>query len=78
MSSTLVWRKIIVVPANNSLPDQLKYILRKRFGGGNYPEILDRTDLRYLEGLADAGVDGAEDLRAAIIEYDEVEILEEY
>lgn len=51
MSSTLRWR-----PTNHEgeyLGDQLKFILRKRYGGivSEWVE-LGRSDIQYLEGVA--------------------------
>lgn len=76
MSQSLYWR-----PAKprkeSSLPDTLKLILKKRYETldcANENDVLDAGALPYLEGLADAGVDGAKELIAAIKRHEQVEI----
>lgn len=76
MSTSLYWRP--VSKDYESLPDQLKQALRK--GGetdGTHKRTIDTNECRYLDGLIDAGVDGAKDLKDAVCEYGEVEIWEE-
>jgi len=76
MSSSLIAR-----PTNPnggiSLPTELKFVLRKKFG-----EPIDvrlrRDMVPYLEGVADCGIDGAKALSDYILEHDDVQIIEEY
>lgn len=66
-------------PPVTVLSDDLKYILKKRFwdgdpcGKGNRRE-LDDTDLPYLLGLMDAGVEDAQELRDLILDHGLVRI----
>lgn len=55
------------------LPDALKYALRKR---RNSPCTMYISDIPYLQGLADAGVDGAQQLIELIERHEEVEVFE--
>lgn len=74
MSSTLVWE-----PANRKRADlstALKWILQKKYGGTINNVVMDRQDLPYLSGLADAGVKGVAELQDAIDKYDEIQITE--
>lgn len=75
MSSDLCW-----APANRNmkdLSDAIKFVLRKRFSG-HVEGVLSKGDLPYLEGLRDAGIDGAEQLMEAILKYDDVFVQERY
>lgn len=75
MSSSLEWE-----PRNRereSLPDELKFVLRKRYGEP-VSSIIDDSDLAYLAGLRDAGIEGAEDLIEAINKYGEIHVKEHY
>jgi hypothetical protein len=78
MSFNLYWRPVKPTTAK-SLPRDLKKPLAKRFfdsdgslKGG--PVTLTDKDSDYLEGLADAGVDGAEELIEAIRRHGAVEV----
>ena len=73
MSATLIWR---VPKKGNSLPDALKFALRKRYSEGVH--TMTEHDLPYLEGLRDGGVDGAQVLIDAINKHDEIEVWEQY
>ena len=55
MSSTLKWEPI--VETGRPLSDDLKYLLRKRYGGTVYNVTLDEDQISYLEGLKDASND---------------------
>jgi hypothetical protein len=43
-----------------------------------FPISLDKSDLDYLEGLQDAGVEGVEELRNAIVEYGSIDFTEDH
>jgi hypothetical protein len=51
MSSTLKWEPII--DRGKSLSDDLKFRLRKKYGGTIDNIILNQADVAYLEGLRD-------------------------
>ena len=75
MSATLMWepkkRKA------KSLPDALKFILRDKHGLDGR-ETWGTATIPYLRGLVDGGVDGAQELIAAIEAHAEVELWLEY
>lgn len=71
MSSTLYWRP---VGGGKSLPDAIKRALKKRFDLKN--TTLQTHDLDYLNGLRDAGVEGAEELIAAIEKHEAITLSE--
>jgi hypothetical protein len=75
MSQSLYW-KPIKPQRHSSLPSQLKFILQKRYDGLETGEsiILGEAVQPYLEGLADAGIEGAKELIAAIKRHEQVEI----
>lgn len=76
MSANLMWE-----PAKRkaqSLPDGLKFVLRDKYGWDGNRKIYGPGQLSYLRGLADAGVEGAEELIAAIEKHEEVELWLEY
>ncbi len=75
MSSTLKWRPRY--QKGHDLSDQLKYALRKRYTESGVI-CLAASDVPYLEGLRDAGVEDAGKLLEAIERYDEVEVWEQY
>lgn len=77
MSSSLYGRPAPVDPVGDSLPDELKFIFRKRFGEP-VKHIFTRDDLSYLGGLQDAGVEGAILLVQKIIQHEQYEVWEEY
>ena len=76
MTSTLTWRPALT--DKEDLPDELKFVLRKKFNGNIHEQRLDMSDVKYLEGLVDAGVKGANSLINAIQINAEVIITEEY
>ena len=61
MSNSLQY-KIIVPEEPGYLPDELKYILREKYELGQGVYQLKYTDRDYLQGLSDAGIDGAKEL----------------
>jgi hypothetical protein len=73
MSCTLYWE-----PAKREkkeLPDALKYVLQRRYGGTVHTTVSER-DLGYLNGLRDANVKGAQELIDAINEHGDVVVHE--
>jgi hypothetical protein len=78
VSSSLFWKPVIP-QRENTLPDNLKYILGKKYWNHDGtltspPLVLDEDNLEYLSGLVDAGVEGAEELVEAIRKHGRVEI----
>jgi len=77
MSSNLMWKPIR--DDGESLPDSLKFALRKRFGNGTIKEAeLDSDDISYLTGLADCGIVGANELIDLIEKHGKVSIWEQF
>lgn len=72
MSSNLVYK---IPQRGKDLPDELKYILEKAY---QLPLTFCGTEIPYLRGLQDAGIEGASTLIKLIEKYDEVEVLLEY
>jgi len=80
MSSSLYWRPVPRdIPPAEELPYQLKKALSVRLWGHDGSLYGDKVELNkatpiipYLEGLADAGVEGAEELIRAINIHDAV------
>ena len=73
MSLNLYWE-----PADreaNDLPDELKYVMRKRFDGA-VDTVFDEGDAHYIQGLRDAGVKGAQELLDAIAKHGSVRVFE--
>lgn len=70
MSATLVWQ---VKPKSDykSLPFQLRCVLEKKW---IFPVVVGFSDLYYLEGLKDAGIEGAEELMGLIHQFEEIEL----
>lgn len=64
MSTNLYYEPVAPVTAP-TLPTAMKWALEKRYGG-SFDEIMDIGDMSYIEGLRDAGCDGAEGLITAI------------
>jgi len=75
MSANLCWRS--VSRSRNSLPDALKFILRDKYRLEG-AQIWDIGNVSYLRGLADANVEGAQELIDAITKHNEVELWLEY
>ena len=81
MSSTLTWKPVI--EESNDLPDELKRVISRKLWDtdgscGNGPVMVDKEILPYLEGLRDAGVKGADDLIAIILQYGQIELSHSY
>ena len=64
-----------VYELHNGLPHQLTCVLRNKFGI-NCADIamLNQSHIPWVEGLRDAGVEGAQELIDALVEHGEVEI----
>ena len=74
MTSNLIW--IPVEPEKmNDLPNELKFILRKRYGNP-IDSILDNSSFPYLQGLGDAGVKGVDKIINAIRKHGEIRVKE--
>lgn len=78
MSASLHWRPVAREP-HPTLPYALRRVLgTKLWGEGefgvNSPVEVGKSLLPYLEGLADAGVDGAAELVAIIRQHGVVEL----
>ena len=56
------------------LPDELLIVIKKRLLTQGYKMVLTDQNILYLQGIADAGIAGAEDLIAAIQEHKEVDL----
>lgn len=72
MSSSLVWHTI---PKGKDLPTGLKWIIEKKF---QLPWTFTCHELSYLNGLRDAGIEGADKLIEAIEKYEEIIVKLEY
>jgi hypothetical protein len=74
MSTHLYWE-----PSSRkkkSLPTGLKWAFQKRFNGSIHA-MLCTNDIPYLEGLRDAGIEGAQELIDAIDQYECIDLIEE-
>ncbi len=73
MSHTLYWEP--VKQGGVSLPDALKFALREQYG---FPvdEVLDESDLGFVEGLVAAKVPGAVVLHGALGTHGRVHVQE--
>ncbi len=76
MSSNLIWRPVAPQP-NRILPDELKFMLRKRYGNP-INSALSKQDIGYLRGLKDCDVEGAQTLIDAICNHGEIVIEERF
>ena len=76
MNTSLYWAPIVEQP-KTSLPDELMYALRHRFGNPIHNRSMNRDDYWYLQGLSDAGVRGADELWKLIEKYGSVRLTEE-
>lgn len=80
MSTSLYWRPAPKdVPPADTLPSELKKALARRYwdhDGSMWADEreFDSADVPYLEGLRDAGLDGAAELIAAIKKHGRVEV----
>ena len=71
MSSTLCWEP--KHRETKTLPNALKYVLQKKEGLDGVINItMGESDLGYLQGLKDAGIEGAEELITAIEKHNQV------
>lgn len=75
MSMSLYWLPVIHRDGKH-LPDALKFALRKRHNG-HVDIVLTESSIGYLQGLSDAGVDGAETLIEALEVHGEIRVFEE-
>jgi hypothetical protein len=74
MSTSLYWRPVPKDPPPYEVPDDIEDALRRRYwetDGTSHsePAELDSHDVLWLEGLRDAGLEGANELIAAIREH---------
>ena len=76
MSTNLYWEPKDRKKHNAGKDSALKWALQKRFG---YPitKTFNEYDCSYLQCLADAGIDGAQDLIDSIEKYETIEVFEE-
>ncbi len=76
MSANLCWRP--VQRSYETLPDDLKFILRDRCGLTSARRGYGGNDLEFLRGLDAAGIKGAAELIEAIEKYGEIELWLDY
>lgn len=76
MSSSLFAYKVVRNP-EVSIPDGLKFTLRKRYGEP-VDMILTDSDIPYLTGLSDGGIKGLSEVLKLLAEGQEIHIKEEY
>ena len=80
MSSSLMWEPVRAVHGlyirDPNL--RLKTALKKRNDGEIIDIVLSVTDIAYLSGLRDAGVDGAEKLIKEIQKHESIRIWEKF
>lgn len=74
MSSSLYWRPVPKDPPPYDVPEDVEGALRRRYWENDgtardQPAELDSRDVLWLEGLRDAGLSGASELIAAILEH---------
>ena len=62
----------------SSFSYELKLALQKRFGGSGFNKMLDSTDISYLCGLRDAGIEDAKSLMEMIEKFGEIIVSEEF
>jgi hypothetical protein len=74
VSQTLKWRPRW--QSGDTLSDQLKYALRKRYTQG-INGYMDEDEVSYLRGLVDGGVEDAQKLIDAIEKHGDIEVFEE-
>lgn len=75
MSASLLWSP---VSDGKTLPDALRFALEKRHPQWSGELEYGARDLPYLQGLRDAGVDGAQDLIDIIEKHDQVRLWRQY
>lgn len=76
MSSTLTLEPS--ARSKTTLNYQLKSVLRKKFAGTISERTMDESDLSYLHGLLDAGIEDAKIVIEFIEKYGEVVLNEEF
>lgn len=76
MSTSLYWRPVPKDPAPGDVPEDVVSALRRRYweewpnsADRSEPREIGQTDIAWLEGLRDAGLEGANELIAAIREH---------
>lgn len=77
MSSSLTWIPVIS-RKEKDIPTALKIALKRRFDFSRGPLVLELSARMYIEGLADAQVEGAKDLLAALDKHGCIEIKETF
>ncbi len=75
MSMNLYWEP--TERAKERLPEELKFALRKRGGGQCVYETMTESEVGYLRGLYDAGIESAMDLIDAIAKHGSITVSEE-
>lgn len=76
VSRSLYWRPVPKNPPPYDVPDDLEDVLRRRYweewpdiGPRSEPREMGENAIAWLEGLRDAGLEGATELIAAIREH---------
>lgn len=82
MSSTLMW-KPVMPEEGQPLPRKLKFVISRKLWDtdgscGEGHAVVDESLIPYLEGLRDAGVDGAEELIEIIRKHGVVSLWHEH
>ncbi len=72
MSITLMWKPI--TKESRSLPDGLKRAISRRLFETDGIAVMRESDIPYLEGLRDAGINEAEELIDIILKHEHIEI----
>jgi len=70
VSSNLIWVPI-VHSKQNDLSDKFKFVLEKRYDLADDIRM-DASDIDYLQGILDCGIDDAEKVIRAIREHGEI------
>ncbi len=86
MSRTWYWRPVVKPPAGMRVEDRMLEVFRTRarrtshFGNENdeFPMILTKADIPWLNGLTDAGITEAGEFVSALNNNAEVEVYFEY
>jgi hypothetical protein len=80
MSRSLYWRLIPKTPEPMDVPADVVDALRSRYWEDDWgrprhePTDLDKRDVSWLEGLRDAGLEGANELIIAIFDHDTIRL----
>lgn len=82
MSSSLYWRPVPKDPPPYDVPDDVEGVLRRRYwedwpnsNDRSEPRELNKNDIGWLEGLRDAGLEGANELIDAIREHGTIRLM---